>query len=54
VDWVLLYLSFQSGKLFTYGMEFGMKLFYWMICLAFMRVSSSGNLYGAASTVWPL
>jgi len=23
VDWVLLYLFFQSGKLFTYGTEIG-------------------------------
>jgi hypothetical protein len=23
VDWVLLYLFFQSGKLFTYGIEVG-------------------------------
>jgi hypothetical protein len=23
VDWVLLYLFFQSGKLFTYGMQVG-------------------------------
>ena len=30
------------------------KLFYWMICLVFVRVSSPGNLYGSASTVWSL
>jgi hypothetical protein len=30
------------------------KLFCWMICLVFVRVSSPGNLYGAVSTVWYL
>jgi hypothetical protein len=30
------------------------KLFCWMICLVFVRVSSPGNLYGVASTVWSL
>ena len=30
------------------------KLFCWMICLVFVRVLSSGILYGAASTIWSL
>jgi hypothetical protein len=57
VDWVLLYLFCFSNLVSCLPMVLRLvfvKLFYWMICLVFVRVSSPGNLYGSASTVWSL